>query len=395
MTKVLPGSFVLGVVACAPVDVPVDDTDTDVAVVDVAPAPVAADAPGPYRVGATTLVVPRDDLGPLTVEVWYPAAPPADSAPGRYTADVLGIDGGAYRDAPVRGVGGPYPVVAFSHGFGGVRWQSAFLCERLASHGFVVVAPDHDGSTLTTLRPQEAADVAVRRPTDIADAVDALADPGVAGLVVDARAYAMIGHSFGAWTALAVAGGRLDLDGFEAACAAGAGPACAFFDGQTFDRDAATRWAVADPRATVAVMLAPGGWYAFGRDGSGLRTVATPLVIGGTRDGDLPYAREIRPTYDALGAPKVLATLEGAGHWGFTDLCGLLPVEDCAGAAGGFLDPADTRRITQTLAVAWVRTRLSTVPDGMRVASDAAWLDADGAEGLGPAVSLEIASGVR
>lgn len=42
---------------------------------------------------------------------------------------------------------GPFPLVVYSHGNGGLRYVSAFLTEHLASHGFIVVAPDHVGNT--------------------------------------------------------------------------------------------------------------------------------------------------------------------------------------------------------------------------------------------------------
>src|SRR5271170_1733270 len=35
-----------------------------------------------------------------------------------------------------------YPVVVFSHGFGGCNTQSVFLMEALASAGYLVVAPN-------------------------------------------------------------------------------------------------------------------------------------------------------------------------------------------------------------------------------------------------------------
>src|SRR5207249_11066554 len=64
----------------------------------------------------------------------------------------------AVRDAtPGRG---RHPLVAFSHGYGGHRGQSTFLCTHLSSHGFVVGAMDHTGNTMLevvqgvmTLRP--------------------------------------------------------------------------------------------------------------------------------------------------------------------------------------------------------------------------------------------------
>ena len=38
---------------------------------------------------------------------------------------------------------GRFPLVVFSHGYGGLRTQSSFLTAHLASWGFVVAAPDH------------------------------------------------------------------------------------------------------------------------------------------------------------------------------------------------------------------------------------------------------------
>ncbi len=61
-----------------------------------------------------------------------------------------------YRGAFSHGVvrrppaAGDFPLVIYSHGNGGLRYVSAFLTEHLASHGFVVMAPDHTGNTAST-----------------------------------------------------------------------------------------------------------------------------------------------------------------------------------------------------------------------------------------------------
>ena len=57
----------------------------------------------------------------------------------------------AVRDAqllePPHKIGGRWPVLVFSHGLGGSRNAYSHICGSLASHGIVVVAPDHrDGS---------------------------------------------------------------------------------------------------------------------------------------------------------------------------------------------------------------------------------------------------------
>ncbi len=355
--------------------------DTEAAETDLGPAPEGQppDQPGPYAVGATTLRVDRSGQEPLVVEVWYPALPAEGAVPGRYEEGVLGFEGGAFRDAPVDPRGGPYPVVAFSHGFGGLRFQSFFLTEHLAQHGFVVVAPDHAATSLADFRPDQTAVSAARRPSELAEAVDALVDVGVPGLTVDTSTYAAVGHSFGAWTALVVAGGQLDLPAFEAVCAAPGSPrACNFFKGLSFE-GLPLEAAVPDPRATVVVALTPGAWYAFGADGAGLATVRAPLVIGGTLDDELPYDPETTGTYAALAAPKTLAAVQRAGHWSFTDLCALLPLADCAGETKGYLDPARTQQLVRTKVLAHVGLHLTGDPrwaEGLGAEPDLTWEDA-------------------
>lgn len=127
-----------------------------------------------------------------------------------------------------------FPLVVFSHGFGGERRQSTFFCTHLASHGYVVASMDHVGNTTTDMLSGEGAagdpEVIDRfiksRPLDASFVIDEMLR-GQSGLEVDAESVAMAGHSFGGWTTLktlesdgrikaalplAPAGGKLDLD---------------------------------------------------------------------------------------------------------------------------------------------------------------------------------------
>lgn len=352
-------AFVALLGACVPPTPDVQGNDTDLAPLGEPPDWVEPVRHGPYAVGATTRLLGPATAPELVVEVWYPAQPAPGAEPGRYEAGIVGLDGQAYRDAPVDVRGGPYPVVVFSHGYGGIRFQSTFLTEFLASHGVVVVAADHAGSTMIDLDLDGFAAAAVKRPRDVARAFDLVAGGAVAGLQVRTDAYAVVGHSFGAWTALAVGGGLIDPLSAGAACAETRRPGCAFFEGQTIDPVAAARDAVPDPRAVATVALAPGGWYAFGVDGSGLEAVRAPLVLAGTSDGDMPYDTEGRPTWEALGSPKWMATLQDAGHWAFSDICDMVPfLEDCRGTAAGYLDPALVQATTQRLVLSHVGVHL-------------------------------------
>ncbi len=306
--------------------------------------------PGPFGVGASTMtfVDSRDVV--LTTEIWYPA----EVEPGSRGDDYGKISrtGIAHRDAVADLRWAPYPLVAFSHGFGGIRYQSTFLTEHLASHGFVVIAPDHPRNTMFDLDEDLATEVAVARPADVRESVDRLYEAasngwfGLGDLVDPEAGYGMSGHSFGGWTTVAVAGGRFDPDFFAAHCAATSDAACDFIGDLSAIPDVDVP--SPDPRVVASAAMAPGAWYAFGEEG--LRDVARPLVLGGSLDADMPYEEEIRALFEHLGPDRALLTIEGAGHWGFSDLCetlGLDVFEDCAGEAGGFADPTVTADITK------------------------------------------------
>src|SRR5262249_11533673 len=103
---------------------------------------------------------------------------------------------------------GSFPLVAFSHGSGGHRRQSTFLCTHLASHGYVVAAVDHAGNTAAdTLLGATAAEVdawIAARPADIRWLLDRILDGATSelGHIVDADRIGVVGHSFGGWTVL-------------------------------------------------------------------------------------------------------------------------------------------------------------------------------------------------
>jgi dienelactone hydrolase len=129
---------------------------------------------GPYPVGVVTLdglfdSSRTDQWGNprhLVSEVWYPATDAAIGKPGKvYNVEDLMTDQErsevqakgisvplletvAVENAEPRLQGAPYPLVIFSHGQAGIRWQSTFYTVALASHGYIVVAPDHPGDTL-------------------------------------------------------------------------------------------------------------------------------------------------------------------------------------------------------------------------------------------------------
>jgi predicted dienelactone hydrolase len=146
----------------------------------------------------------------LGVDCWYPAQS-ADSAESVYELlPGIGFTSSARADAPA--VPGRHPLVIWSHGRSGTRSSYSMLCEGLAARGYVVIAPDHPGDTLADWLLGTAVDDATNETQRVADArfvLDAAlgSRPGLALVPeIDGNRVAVAGHSYGAFTAFALAG---------------------------------------------------------------------------------------------------------------------------------------------------------------------------------------------
>jgi predicted dienelactone hydrolase len=327
---------------------------------------------GPRAVGvreAWTGAAGSDRAGgiePLRLTVWYPAGAGVDPAAVvaypyemKWFARVRGplrTRGRATRDAPVAQDATGRPVAVLSSGFalpvGGYVW----LAERLASHGFVVVAPEHpermdaalDGFWQGVIdRPAEVAAVLdwIDREAAAGGSLDGLADPG---------RVAVVGHSLGGTTALELAGARLDLDGFAHLCDEPdwqQGEHAFLCDLVLGDVDAmAGRAGLGtaprgpwpsrrDDRVDAIVAMASDA-FLFGPEG--LAGVGVPmLAMGGTADASAPFAWSAGWAYRHASSPrKALAALEGGGHMVFAGSCVAVPVYRALGAGGFCSDPA-------------------------------------------------------
>jgi len=207
-------------------------------------------SPGPYKVGVTTFTLVDHSRGTLLgkmprtllTEVWYPITMPDGKINtlgdmigelpywtpdilevfyGENWEEFLAIETSAFRDAEPFIPEHPFPVIFFSHGLTALRFQNFTLCEHLAGHGFLVVAPDHFDNTVfsnipghfTWFNPISTVTSEIQRPRDIAFLVKYLkarsSQPGTfLGPLVDPERFGLTGHSYGGMTSY-MAGDRV------------------------------------------------------------------------------------------------------------------------------------------------------------------------------------------
>ncbi len=222
--------------------------------------------PGPFLVAAATRTFVDAARGrTLVTEVWYPA-----------------LD--ATREAAARH--GRFPLVLMAHGNCGFRTNYEYLTTFLASHGFVVAAPDFPGfnkSVCDAGGPETG--LLAEPPVDLVFLHGALRDPaGPAGLLamhVRGRHAGLVGHSLGG---LAVVNAAV---------------------------------ASADFRAVVG--LAPAAAAPQASTLAGLRPRRAVIALAGTADTTVPLAAFTLPFFQALAPPAFLVTITGGTHSGFTD----------------------------------------------------------------------------
>lgn len=268
------------------------------------------DATGPTAVGVSTTAATDSARGrTLPIEVWYPIessgtgssvidfeADPdrqaalsglLDTAPEACVAKTTT----ASRDAAASA--GEYPLVIYSHCYTCTRWSAHAVMERLASHGFIVVAPDHVGDTLfdrldgdAALLSNELVDV---READIRFVLDLILAGEILpeGISADPDQVGMLGHSIGSVTA-----------------------------GRVAENDARI--------AAVVGLAAPMENLLYGEVSVGAIDAPLGLLVA-TEDNSITEAGNffIRENFSKANTPAYKMEVVDAGHWSVTNIAGL------------------------------------------------------------------------
>ena len=350
-------------------------------------------APGSHAVGYRVFTTSRGNEQALTVRAWYPAVRAAAepetityTAPNKFGEEITPGEeitsvGQALPDAQPEPTDEPYPLVVFSHGYALSPIVYSTLVEHYASQGYVVLAPEHnesfDGSLTGFWEELIDRPVDIHRTIDLAEQLTESGGP-LAGSI-DTDDVAVVGHSYGGYTALASAGARFDFAAYKTRCAAltADDPLNFFCAPIPNESDMAMRagldevpsglWpSFGDPRVKAAISLA-GDAYPF--DQRGLAELEVPIMaMGGTIDDGTPYTWGAKLTYDHAGSNnKTLVSFPGAGHMLFLDPCENLPwVENSVYREGICTDAVwDTRPldIVMHYSTAFLRETLNADPE--------------------------------
>jgi predicted dienelactone hydrolase len=266
---------------------------------------------GPYRVGYRTLSFSYTPPGfeesrEIKLSIWYPTED-TEGPPARYL-DLL-VDEEAIADAslapPVNG--SMYPVHIHSHGNQGFAGSTNFLMRFFATHGWVVVAPDHTGNTLVDYIEPRPPWMYVIRGLDISESLNVLeslpeGDP-LKGVLATSKVV-MSGHSFGGYTTYTVAGATFDSTQVEESCASG----CSDEVRALFESG------LKDTRVVATMSLAGGNSRMFGA--AGFSSIDIPvLMMSGDQDNQVKNATQAVPIWDALaGHDVVWVDIAGGCH---------------------------------------------------------------------------------
>lgn len=265
----------------------------------------------------------------------------------------------------------PKPIVVISHGLNSNRDSYAYLAEHLASHGFVVVMPEHIGSNtnqLQALMVGQAKEVTkptefLDRPLDVRFILDELerlstSDPLLQDQL-NLGQVGVIGQSFGGYTALTLAGATINFGQLQQDCGSRLKDTInisLILQCQALKLPQ-QRYELADPRIKGAIAINPVTSSVLGET---LSQIQTPVMfVSGSADKVSPALLEQATPFTWLtAADKYFVLMQGGTH--FSTIDADQPNDsppDFQGLAGP--SPAAAKAYLSALSVAFMKRHIA------------------------------------
>ena len=256
----------------------------------------------------------------LPSEFWYEAAP--DALPQPFSLQPVFVPLDIARNAPPA-ARERRPLIVLSHGNWGSRFSQGWLVPALTNAGYVVLSTSHPG----TMGNDQSVAGRFRlwdRPGDVSFALDELLkDPKLAAMI-DATRIGFVGHSFGGWTGVSLAGGRWEPALQKAYCdqAAQKDYYCAAREDVSAipAGDAANSYR--DARIKAFYIMASGPGQGFTQES--LRAIRAAVRVDTAQFDDVlePVANSTALARAVPGASEVVRPV---GHFAYVPLCRVKP----------------------------------------------------------------------
>ncbi|BAZ41295.1 hypothetical protein NIES4101_72590 [Calothrix sp. NIES-4101] len=266
----------------------------------------------------------------------------------------------------------PLPLIVISHGVAEDRETFAYTAQHLASYGFAVAVLEHPGSDATKIQqyfsglssPPEAQEL-INRPLDIKFLLDELQSNKKSyaswkGLL-NLSEVGIIGHSYGGYTSLALAGANLDYTGIIKSCNPNKSLNLSVFlqcRANELLQERVELPNLQDSRIKAVMAINPLNSVVLGKQG--LSKIQIPVMLmGGSQDIITPLVPEqVIPFTWLQTKNKYLATIENATHFSTAEKLdnskGVLPVPPQLIGP----DPAIAQTYVKSLSIAFFQTHL-------------------------------------
>ncbi len=213
------------------------------------------------------------------------------------------------------------PLIILSHGNWATRYAYGWLATELVRAGYIVLSPSHPGTMNGDLRPEYRARL-WERSLDVSFALTELLKDPVWAARIDAKRIGFVGHSFGGWAGVNLAGGRYDYSRQLQYCK-DAPQKDLYCEGLVKDYNPQTptqdgQGNFKDERIRAYYMMASG--VAVGFDAQSLKNITAPMVFD-TAKFDTVLAPQSGSSLFAQSIPGAREIMREVGHFSYGPAC--------------------------------------------------------------------------